>query len=170
MVQELGYLCGRVSKIGTILDLSIGVPICKEYLTMNHRLWHGRHGHFDTDNVKNIGHRHRYIYDKIWNLFIDLLFKKLKILVFIFILKRFGNTCLNILSNMCCMSVRHWFKYCRSKEKKYFFSETCLTFSTFVWLFQQVSYVCHTSVGLRRVSDIATCHLFEVSVLHSIYI
>jgi hypothetical protein len=38
---------------------------------MKHGLWHGhrdttRHGHSDTDNVKNIGHWHRDIYDKIW--------------------------------------------------------------------------------------------------------
>jgi hypothetical protein len=117
---------------------------------MNHRRWHGHRNmtwHSDTDNVKNIGHRHCYIYDKIWNLFIDLLFKKLKILVFIFILKRFGNTCLNILSNMCCMSVRHWFKYCRSKERKknywnlFDFFDTCLTIPTSV---VRVSYKCRT--------------------------
>jgi hypothetical protein len=35
--------------------------------TKKHRLWHGHHDttryrHWDTDNVKNIGHRDRYIY------------------------------------------------------------------------------------------------------------
>jgi hypothetical protein len=36
---------------------------------MKHGLWHGhcdttRHGHSDTANVKNIRHRHRYIFIK----------------------------------------------------------------------------------------------------------
>jgi hypothetical protein len=52
----------------------------KKQINNEAQLWHGhrdttRYGYFNTDNVKNIGQWHRYIYNKIWILFIDLLLK-----------------------------------------------------------------------------------------------
>jgi hypothetical protein len=39
-----------------------------------------RHGHSDIDNVKNKGHQHRYVYDKILFYLSIFNLKKLKIL------------------------------------------------------------------------------------------
>lgn len=46
-------------------------------------------------------------------------------------------------------------------KKKFFF------FGTLVWFFWHVSYVCHTSVGNRHMSDTAIRLLLEVLVLHT---
>jgi hypothetical protein len=56
-----------------------------------------RHGYSDTDNVKNIGYQHCYIYGKIWILSIDLLLKKLKLKSLILHWWRCFNTCLTFL-------------------------------------------------------------------------